>query len=549
MNRQKPVKIGKFFFYIPTVIALTASVLLTWARVIPAADTTRILVVPFTINAAADLSYLQRGISDMLTSRLERNNAVVVVTPDSRDSDADVATLAQKINADYMVTGSVTILGDSVSTDAQVVKGAAVSEPVLSFGQTGSRHADVIEHVNALAAVINTRLLDRKPDQPAAVPPVVAIPSPSMDLAVTPPAASSPMPSTAKSQQPTARQDSGPSEPLSVPGIGNIKGQLTGMAAGDVDGNGTDEIVTITSDHLTVYRMAQSRWVKLAEFDTMGDFVGVDAADLNRNGRQEIFVTRFSQNDGRVLSFVLEWDGKSLQRIATQLPWYFRGVEVFQRGRVLAGQSQSQGKRFASGIYEMQWKGDTYAPGERLDLPKKLNIFGFASGALRSPDKPEVVRYNSDGYVQILSPSGEESWVTADHYGGGANFIIFTDEEQWDEQDYIYLSPRIHLHDMDGNGVQEMLVVKNQFSFTGSGVFERQRFYSKGRLEWLKAYDTGIRSVVQTLDLARFIADSALVDIDGDGDLEVVAAVVKKKRGITSKGSSYLVSFGIGPAK
>lgn len=110
-----------------------------------------------------------------------------------------------------------------------------------------------------------------------------------------------------------------------------------------------------------------------------------------------------------------------------------------------------------------------------------------------------MVAYNSDGYVQILNASGEEAWVSDDRYGGASTFIVLRDESQADVEDYIYFSPRIHLHDIDGDGVQEMLVVNNQASFPGSGVLERHRFYAKGRLEWLKWRNDGIRPVMESL--------------------------------------------------
>ncbi|WP_419663883.1 uncharacterized protein Dvar_41160 [Desulfosarcina variabilis str. Montpellier] len=542
MNRTKPVYIDKFFLIFIGITTFVFSVLSTPAQISQAGETTRILIVPFTINAAEKFSYLQQGISDMLTSRLEKDSNVTVATADGKRDN--LKALSQTAAADYVITGSVTIVGDSASTDAQVLKGSAVDTPVLSFNRTGRQQAELIEHINELAATINTRLLGHSPSQPdQSVPPTIG-------KKTSPSVVTAPMPSPATDRHPSnVGKTLSQTEPTRLPGIGSIKGQASGISAGDVDGDGIADIVTITSNHLFVYRFIGAKWAKLAEYDSVGDFIGVDIADVNGNGRQEIFVTRFGQKDSKVLSFVLEWDGNDLQRIATQLPWYFRNVDFFHRGRILVGQRQGQGKQFTSGIYEMQWTNTAYTAGERLALPRNLNIFGFACGAVRSPDKPEVVTYDSDSYVQILSPSGEEIWLTTEKYGGGANFIVFTDEEQWDEKEYIYLPPRIHLHDVDNDGVQELLVVKNQFSFKGSSVLARHRIYAKGRLEWLKYQNAGIRSTSHTMDVARFIADSALVDVDGDGDLDVVAAVVKKTRGITTKGSSYLVGFAISSIK
>jgi TolB-like protein len=228
VNRQHLAKTGKFLFLISALMILAAGTLLISARTGQAQEATRILVVPFEVHAAGDLSYLQRGITDMLTSRLERNNKVVVISAKGTGDD-DLAALARKTQADLVITGSVTILGDSVSTDAQVARAAAVDEPVLSFGQTGSQHADVIAHVNQLAATINERLLSRGTDQakqPAAPAPSAAVPVPVGSQAVTPPnvpAPPSPPPSPATVQQ---AQPGGALEPMPLPGIGTIKGQL-----------------------------------------------------------------------------------------------------------------------------------------------------------------------------------------------------------------------------------------------------------------------------------------------------------------------------------
>lgn len=538
MIRQLVVNTKKILFTSLTIVLAAglfiASTPVTWAE----SDVTRILLIPFSINAAKELNYLKRGINDMLTSRLEKNPKVIVVT--ANGDKADLKALSRKANADFVITGSVTIMGDSVSTDSQVVEGSALDVPLLSFNRTGDREADLIKHINELAATIDTRILDRGQNQAgqAATTAPAAIPAPSQP--------SAPVPQVSAAQtQPVVRQPDSASEPMRLPGIGTIQGEASGISSGDVDGDGIDDIVMITTDHLFVRRFIGGRWAKLAEYDSLGDFIGVDVADINENGKQEIFVTRFIQKESRVQSFVLEWDGKTLQRIASQIPTYFRRIDFFRRGQVLVGQHQTQAKRFSSGIYEVKWTGGAYKLGERLALPRNLNIFGMAYGAVRKPDRPEVVIYNSDGYVEFQSPSGKENWASTEHYGGGSNAIVFTDESQWDVQDYIFLSPRIYLHDMDGDNIQELIVVNNQKSFKASSVLDRHRFYAKGRLEWLKWQGGGIRSIGQTLDLAKFIADFTLVDVDGDGELDVVAAVVQKTRGMTSKGSSYLVSFKI----
>ena len=118
MSKQILNKKNNFFFTATVVIAFAAILLFTATPRTWAQTARRILVIPFTINAAGDLGYLQRGISDMLTSRLEQGKDVTVVTVDHQPKS--LTDLVGSENADYVITGSVTVLGGSVSTDAQV---------------------------------------------------------------------------------------------------------------------------------------------------------------------------------------------------------------------------------------------------------------------------------------------------------------------------------------------------------------------------------------------------------------------------------------------
>jgi hypothetical protein len=418
---------------------------------------------------------------------------------------------------------------------------------MLSFGRTGHKKDEIIDHIDALANQINTRILGRKTDPPSqvGVPPAPVSPSPAViDPKAEQPSAPSTQAASGSGSPLISRQrDTEALAPMKLRGMSDFREQLNGLAVGDADGDGAKEIVTVSNGRLILFHLTRGHWVKMAQYDGSGKFIGVDMADVNRNGRNEIFVTNFDNTEARVISFVMEWDGQSLKRIAGNLPWYFRIVDVARRGKILVGQKQGIGDRFTPGIYAMKWQAGTYGPGDRLPLPRKLNVFGFAYGAVRSADKLEVVTYNSSGYVQLLDRKGSETFVSTETYGGGANAIVFTNEEEWDEQDHMFLQPRIQLHDLNSDGLQEILVVNNQSGLPGGGALVRHRYYKKGRIEWLGWHAQGIRSVRHGLDMARFIADCALVDLDGDGDLEIVAAVVKDTAGTLSKGSSYLAVF------
>lgn len=539
-------------FVFTTVLAIASAILLVTARQTHAQAITRIAVKPFTINASDDLEYLQRGITDMLISRLGRSGQVEVTSVLQPVKTAITNGASKDEKFDYVIQGSLTIMKEMVSTDGKVLQlGEEGEKSVLFFGRTGQRQDDIIKHIDAFASQINAQLLHRNeqplpamdPEAKAVVPTTLA--AASMDVSKAPGSDKittlQPPPIKTHSYQ-SMDQNSGALIPLQMKGLETLKGQLTGLATGDMDGDGIEDIITITSNALIVHRTTERGWVSLAEFKGVGSFVGVDVADLNGNGRHELFVTSFDNTVGRVSSFVLEWDGKTLLRMSDMLPWYFRSVDMDGRGKVLLGQLQGLEECFQPGIFEIIWQNQKYKPGKRLALPTNQSVFGFARGAVRFSEKMEVVAYNSQGYVQILDKAGNEIKVSTDKYGGSVNAITITLKEEWDEQKNIFLPHRILLYDLDADGIQEMLVINNIAQF-GTNVLSDQRFFSKGRLEWIKWHSGGLRSISKTLDLTRFIADVALMDINGDGDLEIVAAIVNNPGSLIKEGSSSLMAF------
>ena len=80
----------------------------------PAAQPAKILIFPFNIHAKDDLSFLNTGIIDILSSRLAKKDRVVIVKPpDTVHSgivdEKTAIKLASDLNTDYVVIGSLTV--------------------------------------------------------------------------------------------------------------------------------------------------------------------------------------------------------------------------------------------------------------------------------------------------------------------------------------------------------------------------------------------------------------------------------------------------------
>jgi len=92
----------------------------------------KVAIVPFRVNAEKDLSYLKDGIVDMLSSRLYWEDKVTVINRQAVEKAAEAVAgtlnestarkLGSGLGADYVLFGSLTVFGNSVSIDARMVK-------------------------------------------------------------------------------------------------------------------------------------------------------------------------------------------------------------------------------------------------------------------------------------------------------------------------------------------------------------------------------------------------------------------------------------------
>jgi TolB-like protein len=106
------------------------------------ASAKRVLILPFDIYAQQDLSYLKQSLPQMVASRLFSLGKVEPIDPEkvldevkkyqriNRDAAIE---LGKNFQADYVIFGSITQLGDMVSIDAQVVDLSQEKKPAQFF--------------------------------------------------------------------------------------------------------------------------------------------------------------------------------------------------------------------------------------------------------------------------------------------------------------------------------------------------------------------------------------------------------------------------------
>jgi hypothetical protein len=317
------------------------------------------------------------------------------------------------------------------------------------------------------------------------------------------------------------------------------------MALGDVDGDGKTEVVFVDDRHVQVYRFDNSRLLKLQEMagKRTQKFVGVDVADINGNGRAEIFVTSLKGGSGASLgSFVLESENGELKRISEDDPWYYRVVDMPYQGKVLVGQKRRMGDLFVPGVYRMAWIDGEYAPQERLTLPKDLNIFGFALGDVMNDGEQMVAAFDKDDYIRIFSASGNEEAKSDERYGGSMNYLEFRrDQDRGDNMGRLYLPQRIFVRDVNGDGKYEVIVPNNQ-GILGHMLATFRKF-SSGRAVVLAWTNSGLVPMWQTPKMSAHVSDFAIGDFDHDGKDEVVAVHTAKQGTVITAAKSTIVAY------
>ena len=522
-------------------------------------DTRKILILPFTVHSEKDLTFLKQGAYDMLSTRLAQEGKVTVVGRQETEkmvadlpvpvTESQAVSLAKAAGADYAVVGSLTVFGDSISTDVRCVDVAGAA-PVVTFSQAGKTQGDVIAHINIFARQVNEQVFGRKP-----APAETA-------------AAAQPVPDSRKHPDKIWQESSGG---IMVYGAQSTEGQasfavwksrkfpgdITGTSVGDVDGDGNSEIVFIQDTIVHVYRYAGGQFLRVVEFKepSYHRFLGVDVADINGNGLAEIYVTDLPINSDRLRSFVLEWNGKTFEKIADGANWYYRVLDIPNRGKVLMGQERGtvtdtfgENELYTGSVFEMRWQNNRLEPVERQLLPRRVNIYGFTMGDLLNDGGEMVAAFTPRDYIRVTDRSGNVEWTSDEPYGGSDTFMELRTERKEDERvddvqmDRFFLRQRLHITDIDGDGKNELLVVKN---YDATGRFmEQTRYYKSGHIECLAWDAIGMRIKWKT-QKSGYISDYVIADLDNDGRNEVVFAVTLKSGLMSGKSRSYLASLAL----
>ncbi|MGB9440875.1 MAG: FG-GAP-like repeat-containing protein [Desulfobacterales bacterium] len=510
-----------------------------------AADVKRIALLPFKINSEKDLSFLGDGIFDMLSTRLAKEGQVEVISRAQVDAamqstaasgavnEAAARSIGTRLNADFVLFGSLTVLGENVSIDSKMVD-ISGSQPTMTFFDQSQDLGAVITKINLMAVDINDKIFGRQTQTKAKAPPA-AQPTPAKraDIHAHPESVLEDDGFIGQGKQAAADSSgiisaaTGESQAQFWKSA-NFKYLINGVALGDVDGDGKIETVTITPDGVIIFRSEGGQFRKITEIGASSskNLAAVDVADINDNGFAEIFVTSFNPQKTMLNSYVLEFDGTNFTKIVDGSYWIYRVANTPARGKILLGQRPRIGKSFSGTISEMTWQNGEYVPSADIKTPRTTNLLGLTLGDVLNSDQESAIAYRDNDHIRIIDPSGGTLWESPERFGGSMMYY----DAPWNDRGQIenkqYFPMRLVVWQNLAKKESEVIAVKNHDLTDRKLTFRK---FTKTHIESFSWDGVGLRPNWKTRTMAGYIPDYSVGDYDNDGQDELVAALILKE--------------------
>ena len=516
MNQRRPtILLFTFILLIFTLVHIPAT---------PARGPKKIAILPFTVNADRDVTFFKQGVMDMLGTRLAWKDKMVMdegeimkrVAELEGPLNRDAALMVGKaLGADYVIMGSITLFGESLSIDARVLDVAKSKEVVTVFNQCKGMD-EVIPTVNQFAKDINSKITERPLVPPQQKPASKEIPALKKEQVV-------------KQEVRRPETDDEKTAIMEPTLTVKIPFEIVGLDVGDVDGDRRNELVLIDHKNVYVYKFDENRLVRLRKIPgrRSDNYVSLDVADLNGNGKAEIFISNIVGDT--MGSLVLEWDAGNIKALAKRQNWFFRVLRHPTMGERLIGQRRKISGSFTGGVHFLTLDNKEIRKGELVLSSPKANVFNFTMGDMEGNGRIYTAVLAEDGDLLLINPEGEVDLEDRGGYGGSPIYIHDASQHVGVSimSHLVFLSPRLFMWDIDSDGKMELVVCRNTLK-TGR-ILGRVRLFKSGRVLFLKMTGLGLEVTRKTGKVVKCATDYQIKDVDNDGQAELVVAVTGPK--------------------
>jgi len=206
------------------------------------------------------------------------------------------------------------------------------------------------------------------------------------------------------------------------------------IAIGDIDGEGSPEVILATATSLSVYQPSADLKL-LWDFQTSlsEEILWIDTLPIEGSRQEAIIVVTY--RDGEVTSSIYLLKAGTLSKVAERKDAFLR-----RYGNSMLEQGYSKRDGFDGRVFNLRFTNGQLVRGEAIRLPERVNIYDFSP--IESPEgKKGFLVWDEKGVINLYSSTGIISWSSGEDLGGFStvfkkeSIIPMLDRGEWSIKD------------------------------------------------------------------------------------------------------------------
>lgn len=515
--------------YIRAAVLAFAAILAVASTAVAAKTFT---IAPFEVNGSAAYKYLEKSIPDMFASRLfwqgnfepaKKTGTAAKIAP--TDKAAAEKALAAS-GADYVIWGSVTVIGENCSIDTRVLDKAGKTWPISRESTVRKLIPDLRQVSDAISAEVfqKPQAGSSRPSQ-AQQPDRVNRMNPEIVRNETTPAE--------VYLNPQFRYAGGSGDDSRLRSQ-TLNFASLGMEICDATGDGKLEVFILEERHLHAFRFdADNKLLPLGTLDLPAtqSALSLRSMDLDFSGRSSLILNS-KDAGGDFIARVISFDGQKFAEVARTNGIYLNVVKLppLYSPRLL-GQRSNRPKLFQLGVHEATVKNGNISLGGTVALPKEFNVFNFACipPGMDKADAAKFIMIDEGERLRVYSEKGARMAATEESFSGASQGIevnaampgLGRDEVIQDQ--LFYIPMRFLITDLDSDGSSEIIV--NKPISTAATIFGNYRSFPQSEIQSLQWDGIGLSLVWKTRRVKGSVTDYTITDANADGIPDLVLCV------------------------